>query len=238
MPSCADHGWLQGHQGEGERGPGAPRLQLTLLSDMTDYGWLQGHQSEGERVPGASRPQLTLLSDISGAFRPGHLTCLMGVSGAGKTTLMDVLAGRKTGGASWHPVLNRLDERSKCRHPGKITPVLRACLGPARPLTCLSFLATRVVCRQQTFPSLQADRERIPLPTCQGARESSACQVLPPSIQSLRDHSLRQVHDYAGGLIRGTITVDGHPKVAETFCRVASYVEQVCLCCQHSRCSH
>ncbi|CAK0759197.1 hypothetical protein CVIRNUC_002679 [Coccomyxa viridis] len=84
-----------------------------------------GHQGEGEHVAGASRPQLTLLSDISGAFRPGRLTCLMGVSGAGKTTLMDVLAGRKT-----------------------------------------------------------------------------------------------------GGLIRGTVTVDGHPKVAETFCRVASYVEQ------------
>ena len=39
---------------------------------------------------------LELLLGISGAFRPGVLTCLMGVSGAGKTTLMDVLAGRKT----------------------------------------------------------------------------------------------------------------------------------------------
>ncbi|KAL3150185.1 hypothetical protein ABBQ32_000044 [Trebouxia sp. C0010 RCD-2024] len=44
------------------------------------------------------QPMLELLLGISGAFRPGVLTCLMGVSGAGKTTLMDVLAGRKTAG--------------------------------------------------------------------------------------------------------------------------------------------
>ncbi|XP_012480072.1 pleiotropic drug resistance protein 3 [Gossypium raimondii] len=42
--------------------------------------------------------KLHLLQDISGAFRPGVLTALMGASGAGKTTLMDVLSGRKTGG--------------------------------------------------------------------------------------------------------------------------------------------
>ncbi|KAJ6429559.1 hypothetical protein OIU84_021041 [Salix udensis] len=40
--------------------------------------------------------RLQLLSDITGAFRPGVLTALMGASGAGKTTLMDVLSGRKT----------------------------------------------------------------------------------------------------------------------------------------------
>lgn len=45
-----------------------------------------------------STPWLELLLGISGAFRPKILTCLMGVTGAGKTTLMDVLAGRKTGG--------------------------------------------------------------------------------------------------------------------------------------------
>lgn len=39
-----------------------------------------------------------MLRDVSGAFRPGILTALVGISGAGKTTLMDVLAGRKTGG--------------------------------------------------------------------------------------------------------------------------------------------
>ncbi|KAF9614056.1 hypothetical protein IFM89_014856 [Coptis chinensis] len=50
------------------------------------------------KVQGMEADRLLLLKDISGAFRPGVLTALMGVSGAGKTTLMDVLAGRKTGG--------------------------------------------------------------------------------------------------------------------------------------------
>ncbi|QCD80127.1 ATP-binding cassette [Vigna unguiculata] len=47
---------------------------------------------------GSEEKRLQLLRDITGAFRPGVLTALMGVSGAGKTTLMDVLSGRKTGG--------------------------------------------------------------------------------------------------------------------------------------------
>ncbi|TMW55276.1 hypothetical protein Poli38472_013167 [Pythium oligandrum] len=39
-----------------------------------------------------------LLRGITAHFEPGRLTALMGATGAGKTTLMDVIAGRKTGG--------------------------------------------------------------------------------------------------------------------------------------------
>ncbi|KAK2970571.1 hypothetical protein RJ640_030944, partial [Escallonia rubra] len=63
---------------------GTEATLLFLYQEMTSQG------VEGDR--------LQLLKDVSGAFRPGILTALVGVSGAGKTTLMDVLAGRKTGG--------------------------------------------------------------------------------------------------------------------------------------------
>lgn len=47
---------------------------------------------------GVKDDKLVLLNEVSGAFRPNVLTALMGMSGAGKTTLMDVLAGRKNTG--------------------------------------------------------------------------------------------------------------------------------------------
>ncbi|CAI5742913.1 unnamed protein product [Peronospora destructor] len=39
-----------------------------------------------------------LLNGITAHFEPGRMVALMGATGAGKTTLMDVIAGRKTGG--------------------------------------------------------------------------------------------------------------------------------------------
>ncbi|KAK3119462.1 hypothetical protein QOZ80_9AG0670890 [Eleusine coracana subsp. coracana] len=53
-----------------------------------------------KKAHGVTKNRLEILKGVSGSFRPGVLTALMGMSGAGKTTLMDVLAGRKTGGYS------------------------------------------------------------------------------------------------------------------------------------------
>jgi ABC-type multidrug transport system ATPase subunit len=50
------------------------------------------------KAKGIIEDRLELLKGVNGAFRPGVLTALMGISGAGKTTLMDVLSGRKTTG--------------------------------------------------------------------------------------------------------------------------------------------
>ena len=46
-----------------------------------------------------SGEDLRLLNDVSGYFKAGEMTCLMGSSGAGKTTLMDVIAMRKHSGS-------------------------------------------------------------------------------------------------------------------------------------------
>lgn len=49
--------------------------------------------------PGHPHESLDLLKGINGFAKPGTMTALMGSSGAGKTTLMDIIAGRTTGGS-------------------------------------------------------------------------------------------------------------------------------------------
>jgi ABC-type multidrug transport system ATPase subunit len=52
----------------------------------------------GGKSQSAAKAELELLKGVTGYARPSSLTALMGGSGAGKTTFMDVLAGRKTVG--------------------------------------------------------------------------------------------------------------------------------------------
>ncbi|KAL2345195.1 hypothetical protein Fmac_006480 [Flemingia macrophylla] len=80
---------------QGRKGMVLPFQPLSLAFNHIDYYVDMPSEMESQ---GITDDRLQLLHDASGAFRPGVLTALMGVSGAGKTTLMDVLAGRKTGG--------------------------------------------------------------------------------------------------------------------------------------------
>jgi ABC-type transport system involved in cytochrome bd biosynthesis fused ATPase/permease subunit len=74
--------------------PCPPQLNPTLTS--TPGSRRQELENTPRAVAVEGRPMLQLLRACSGAFRPGVLTALVGSSGAGKTTLMDVIAGRKT----------------------------------------------------------------------------------------------------------------------------------------------
>ncbi|XP_051118241.1 pleiotropic drug resistance protein 2-like isoform X2 [Andrographis paniculata] len=72
-----------------------PFRPLSLVFDNVNYFVDMPAEMKAK---GAQDDRLQLLHHVNGTFRPGVLTALVGVSGAGKTTLMDVLAGRKTGG--------------------------------------------------------------------------------------------------------------------------------------------
>ncbi|XP_019252159.1 PREDICTED: pleiotropic drug resistance protein 1-like isoform X2 [Nicotiana attenuata] len=78
-----------------KRGMVLPFEPHSITFDDVVYSVDMPQEMKGQ---GSTEDRLVLLKGVSGSFRPGVLTALMGVSGAGKTTLMDVLAGRKTGG--------------------------------------------------------------------------------------------------------------------------------------------
>ncbi|KAB5513950.1 hypothetical protein DKX38_027856 [Salix brachista] len=78
-----------------KRGMVLPFQPLSISFDEIRYSVDMPQEMKAQ---GILDDRLELLKGVSGAFRPGVLTALMGISGAGKTTLMDVLSGRKTGG--------------------------------------------------------------------------------------------------------------------------------------------
>ncbi|KAK3411001.1 hypothetical protein EUGRSUZ_J03024 [Eucalyptus grandis] len=78
-----------------KRGMVLPFEQYSISFDELTYSVDMPQEMKNK---GVLEDKLVLLKGVSGAFRPGVLTALMGVIDAGKTTLMDVLAGRKTGG--------------------------------------------------------------------------------------------------------------------------------------------
>ncbi|RHN78937.1 putative monosaccharide-transporting ATPase [Medicago truncatula] len=78
-----------------KKGMVLPFQPLSLVFENVNYYINMPNEM---KTRGIEENRLQLLRDISGAFRPGILTALVGVSGAGKTTLMDVLSGRKTSG--------------------------------------------------------------------------------------------------------------------------------------------
>ncbi|KAG2432130.1 hypothetical protein HXX76_009056 [Chlamydomonas incerta] len=76
-----------------------PYTPITLVFE--DLRYFVPNPSAGVKpAPGAEAApaRLELLKGITGFSVPGSMTALMGGSGAGKTTLMDVIAGRKTVG--------------------------------------------------------------------------------------------------------------------------------------------
>ena len=73
---------------------------------------------------------LSVWQGITGAFVPGVLAVLMGSSGAGKTTLMDVLADRKTGAANMHCAYNFLSVSVR-----SLVPRRKACVLLSQTMT-------------------------------------------------------------------------------------------------------
>ncbi|KAM5564596.1 pleiotropic drug resistance protein 1-like [Rosa sericea] len=95
LSSSTSGGRSDNANGKRKRGMVLPFQPLSLAFDEIRYAIDMPQEMKAQ---GVKEDRLELLKGVSGAFRPGVLTALMGVSGAGKTTLMDVLAGRKTGG--------------------------------------------------------------------------------------------------------------------------------------------
>ncbi|KAJ8906822.1 hypothetical protein NDN08_003308 [Rhodosorus marinus] len=87
---------------------GAEAIDVSLAEDETRVGIREAHFTWKDvtySVPIGRNNRKELLHQVCGYALPGRLCALMGASGAGKTTLMDVLARRKTKGTMSGEVL-------------------------------------------------------------------------------------------------------------------------------------
>lgn len=83
-------------------------VQVSLTEEETQVGIREAHFTWKDvtyTVPIGRNENKELLHEVNGYALPGRLCALMGSSGAGKTTLMDVLARRKTKGTITGDVL-------------------------------------------------------------------------------------------------------------------------------------
>ncbi|KAG7394267.1 hypothetical protein PHYBOEH_005422 [Phytophthora boehmeriae] len=64
-----------------------------------------------------------LLRKITAHFEPGRMVALMGATGAGKTTLMDVIAGRKTGGR----IVGEIYVNGELKNPANFSRITAYC---------------------------------------------------------------------------------------------------------------
>ncbi|KAK4492092.1 hypothetical protein RD792_002889 [Penstemon davidsonii] len=86
---------ISGKDGKEKKGMILPFQPLAMTFHNVNYFVDMPKEMISQGLP---ETRLQLLCNVSGVFSPGVLTALVGSSGAGKTTLMDVLAGRKTSG--------------------------------------------------------------------------------------------------------------------------------------------
>ena len=90
-------------QPETQTGVGSTYLANSKISDTKNLKFLPNHKRkslEGDYVtmkaPNNPREKM-VLKDISVYFNPGELVAIMGPSSSGKTTLLDLLTGRRRG---------------------------------------------------------------------------------------------------------------------------------------------
>ena len=95
-------------------------INIHAFIQRSTIRWAGKSKGQGEKLDNSStstdskesRSSLRLLRNVNARFGCGRMAALMGTSGAGKTTLMDVIAGYKTGGTIAGNIL--IDGAAKC----------------------------------------------------------------------------------------------------------------------------